>query len=48
MGIIKISKKLKKLKFRAIANTDLVVNYYRVKRNCYPFISFIKIGLALN
>jgi hypothetical protein len=42
------NKKPKEFKFRAIADIDLVVNCYRIKSNYCPFISFIKIGLALN
>ena len=29
---MRISKKPKKLKFRAIANIDLAVNYYKIKK----------------
>ena len=46
MGTVKIGKKPKELKFRAIANADLAVNYCRIKKNCCPFMSFIKMGLT--
>ena len=48
MGTVEIGKEPKEFEFRAIANADLAINYYKVKRNHCPFMSFIKMGLALD